>query len=217
MGTEHGCMRSRCPTPACRRHDAPRAAARRASSATRSSCCCAAPLRAPGRRTRRGGRAGDKWSSYSLVPHPRPTDRYRVSLPRAFVIAFVRRHSARTWRPAGERERTETEEALHAARDDHRSGFRTRFRLPLAAPLGHTRVMQRGGVVTTRPSRARAGSGSGSGSFRARGRLAVAGRGKNGRRELIMAPLRRIHSAPVWACFLPCSRSAGTSARPRCC
>jgi len=74
------------------------------------------------------------------------------SPPRAFVIAFVRRHSAPPWRigrRAGERERTE--EATHASID--RIGFRARFRLPLHlqfcmarhAPLGHVRVMQRDG------------------------------------------------------------------------
>lgn len=115
--------------------------------------CRSAPRARPANEARgAGGRQVEQLTSF--VPHPRPTDRYRVPSPRlrdCVRTPALRPHLA-AGRPAWERERTETEEALHAARDDHRSGFRARFRLPLAAPLGHTRVMRRGGDDAPQPS-----------------------------------------------------------------
>jgi hypothetical protein len=205
-------MRSSCPTPACRRHDAHRPAARRASSTTRSSCCCAAPLRAPGRRTRRGERATS--GAASLVPHPRPRQISRPrSLPRAFVIAFVRRHCARTWRPAGRpgsesgrrRRKPCTQHATTTeAGSEHDSGCRWLHPWATRASCDV--------VVTTRPSRARAWQ------FQSAGETGRA-------RQRQKRPAGTHHGAAPPHSLCPClgllpalpARSAGTSARPRCC
>ena len=62
------------------------------------------------------------------------------------------------------------------------------------APLGHVRVMQRDGDAPE-PSARLPDSEAGRGGVTSRQR-------QNDRRELIMAWLRRIHSALVWACSL---------------
>jgi len=62
------------------------------------------------------------------------------------------------------------------------------------APLGHVRVMQRDGDAPE-PSARLPDSEAGRGGVTSRQR-------QNDRRELVMAWLRRIHSALVWACSL---------------
>jgi len=150
---------------ACRRHDAPRPCRdARVVDDTIMLLCRAPRSRGPANEARAGG---DKWSS--LVPHTPHQISYRVaSLPRAFVIAFVRRHSARPpWRIGGPgsgsgRERTERKPCTHRSIDrigvqsTHDSGCRCICNSAWHGTRPWAMCASCNVTVTTRPSGARA-------------------------------------------------------------
>jgi hypothetical protein len=138
------------------------------------------PLARAGERGARGatnGAASFRTPDIASRPSPSP--------PRAFVIAFVRRHSAPPWRiggPGSGRRKPRTHRSIESG-SEHDSGCRCIcMQFCMCASCN---------VTVTRPSRARACQ------FQSAGRQR-----QNDRRELIMAWLRRIHSALVWACSL---------------